>query len=348
MDRWTSRIALGGMLLIGLSAAAAAQEHADLKRGDAAPSFRLRTIGGETVELSSLRGDAVVLLFAEPEHTRVELAIEDISRVLADASLADQPVKWVIALSQTSDPEALDLDQGIAPLPIITRDEKRATFGAFGVFVLPSLAVLDRQGRVALVKPGWNSRAPDRVRAALRYALGHISERQFDQLLELEPAAPPTESEQKAQRLLQLADRLVGRGMTAMAESQYGDVLELEPDLVAARVGLGQLMLADGRPEAAREHFEHALAVDTGSSRAAIGLAECLLESDALATDQAEVLTRRVLAREPNSARAHFLQGLIHERRGEGEPALRAYKRAAAILLRHAYEDSPDGDRPDT
>jgi cytochrome c-type biogenesis protein CcmH/NrfG len=133
--------------------------------------------------------------------------------------------------------------------------------------------------------------------------------------------------------MTRLAEELSRRGMTQAAEDSYKRSLALAPDDVRTLVGLGDLMTRDGRADEAEPYFRRALGVQPNSQRATLGLINALIAQGDSHLDEASTALEGVLRDDPGSARAHYLMGLVHERRGEVAEAAGAYKKAAEILL---------------
>jgi Tfp pilus assembly protein PilF len=306
----------------------------DLRRGDRAPAVELRGVDGTAVSTAGRPGRALLLMFGDAAEDRTQLACARAAALLRSEPLVDEPIDWIVVLTGTSDPARLEPGpMGAGPSPIVVIDRERAAFAAYQVVVAPSLVIVDGSGRVAHAMAGLTDRFADVVHDGLLLALRRLDEAEFDRRLALSDSALPDEVRAKADRVAALARRLQRRGFLDMARAEYERALGIDPAHAAARLGLGNLLLARERPQEAEPHFRVVLAADPRSSMAALGVAECALRRGGDGEAEAAEALRSVLERDPLEPRGHFLHGLLCERRGEIEAAAASFKRAALLLL---------------
>jgi tetratricopeptide (TPR) repeat protein len=137
------------------------------------------------------------------------------------------------------------------------------------------------------------------------------------------------------QALLARGDALLGLGEVAGAQEAYQRAAEVQPDLAAAFVALGNLQssrLED--PQGAMLSYEHALALEPEQGdvyeqlirayRRTIGLPAAMARLESLAGS------------EPNSLWVRMALGLVYQWSGMREEALREYGAAAALAPRFA------------
>ena len=155
-------------LSAGLAAGPAADRHPVPAPGSAAPEFSLRTLDGETVTLSALRGRAVVLDFWAPwcAPCRAEAP----SLVALDAKYRSRGLVVVGAIADDSPRAAVEeftrtfrVGYRIGPGSTIAR-----AYGGAGL--LPQTFFIGRDGRIAFVAVGLESRdaLERRIRDILR------------------------------------------------------------------------------------------------------------------------------------------------------------------------------------
>lgn len=107
----------------------------------------------------------------------------------------------------------------------------------------------------------------------------------------------------------------------AAARDAYRRALELDPAHADARVNLGNLLLEDGRAEAAVREYRQALEADPGHALAAFDLGVALEELERAA--EAAEAYRKALELDPGLADAHFNLAGVLERTGDRGGALR-------------------------
>jgi cytochrome c-type biogenesis protein CcmH/NrfG len=113
----------------------------------------------------------------------------------------------------------------------------------------------------------------------------------------------------------------------------------MDPDHVSARMGLGTLLLNQRRLAAAEEQFRAVLAVEPESTQALLGLSYVQTLRGGEELEPAEKALRALLARSPANARAHYLLGLIQERRDQPAEAAASFKRASELLLERTDQE---------
>ncbi|WP_428939550.1 tetratricopeptide repeat protein [Fontivita pretiosa] len=330
LPKWL-RLLVGLGVLLAASGSARAVSH--LKPGQQAPAIRLKDLAGVEHSLEQERGRIVVLLFGELYHERTRRACDELHAVLHDPRLADQKISaWLIV---AGDIEPRQIEAGpFQRLPrTILHDPLRQAFDAYQVAVMPSLVVLDAQGRVVYAVPGYTSRFSDLLTDALLVAAGKLSPERFADS-QRPPATTAESSPQvRADRLAMLARQLARRGLDELAEEKLRQAIEIDPNLLQARLDLGALLLKHRRMAEAETQFRHVLAAQPASVEASIGLAFVQTLRGGTELDEAERIIRDVLARNPTLPRGHYLLGMILEQRGRLDDAAASYKRAAQLLL---------------
>jgi tetratricopeptide (TPR) repeat protein len=310
-----------------------------LKRDMEAPAITVRDQAGRELTNASLRERVVVLIFGELYHEKTREACATVDAVIQDARLVGQPIVVVLATAQEG---AIDQSKLAAAdrLPsIIAQDPQRKTFGAYQVAVMPSVVLIDRHGRVVHAFAGLMPRFADLLTDSLLYASGKLSAETLNRSLLSLPTTQASEAELRAERVAQLARQLMRRGLDEMAAEKYREALELNPRLALAHLDLGMLMLKRQRLAEAEKQFRTVLAEQPNSLQGGLGLAFVQTLRGGSELDEAEKTVRALLARSPSQPRAHYLLGLIHERRGKPEDASASFKKSSELLLERVEQE---------
>lgn len=135
---------------------------------------------------------------------------------------------------------------------------------------------------------------------------------------ELSPSAPG----------LNIADAALRGGSPQVALQVVSGVLSNSPDNAFALAIQGDALTLLGRPEAAAGSFERALRVDSGSTRAKIGLGRLRLGTDPA---DAERLFLEVLQKEPRDTVALNNLGIARDLQGRHAEAQVAYRQALGL-----------------
>ena len=323
------------LLLVGVLAPGA-NGVMHLKRDAEAPAITLTDQNSRAVNNQTLRDQIVILIFGETYHDKTLEACAAVDAVLQDPRLVGQSINAILVVTQDANGQA----KAALNLPAtVARDAERKTFGAYQVAVMPSVVVIDRQGRIVHAMAGMLPRFADLLMDSLLYASGKLSADNLERSLSPAPATPASESELRAERLAQLARQLMRRGLDEMASEKYAEALQLNPNLASAHLDLGTLLLKHKRLAEAEKQFRAVLAEDANSLQANLGVAFVQTLRGGKELDDAEGTVRAVLARSPAQPRAHYLLGLIQERRGNQTDAAASFKRASELLLERAEQE---------
>lgn len=329
------RPALGWLVasLAALTLAGGAQ--AMPERGSAAPDFTLATLDGERVSLSRFQGRAIVLFFGELGHERTNEAAADIAGAIDDRRMGEEEAVVIMVVAHDRAREEIPAEARGANLPeLILHDPQREAFGAYRILVIPSVVVVGTDGRIVYAAPGFVPRFRQLLGEALLVATGLETAEEFDRAVNQPGTDDRDPVETRVDRLLSLGEQLERRGMAEMAEARYREAIALAPQLVRSRLALGRLLLDADRLDEAEAEFRAALAGAPESIDASLGVAETLLRGRPERAGEAEQLLRAALETDPDSARAHYLIGTLHQRRDEHREAALAFRRAAELLLK--------------
>ena len=328
---------LPGLLSLGVPTASVCGASL-VGKGETAPDWTLPTLSGETVKLAELRGRFVLLLFGELYNRNSIGAAKDVADILGDQALADVKASAFMVITQRGAGEALRDEvsrKGVA-FPVL-RDDGRRTFAAYRVMVLPSLVVVDPEGKTALACAGYPLDFRDMVVDTILLAAHGISPDEFERRRGAATRPAASENQVRAIRLAALAEQLTisGRaGSEDLAIDNFRNAIKLDPNCGAAHLGLGRLLLERKELEQAEAHFRRVRQITGGSVEASIGLVRVHITrggADELAL--ADKKLRGLSSRRRNDPRVVYLAGLVAEKSGDANGALEHYKRAAELLL---------------
>lgn len=223
-----------------------------LRPGEQPPGFTLPDLAGNQVGTEALAGAPSAILFWSTWSPRSAEMLEDFKRLAT--SYGDQGLK-IVAVN--IDGENLGASQREAirqfaaarelPFPVVI-DEGLRIFAAWGVMAHPTEVVLDPDGRIAHVLPGYPPSLREQLEEEIRRVLG----------------LPPTRPLQDTPS--------IGYVPQGMALQHFN---------------LGRQLLAKGNPDKALDAFRRAAAADPGFLDASIMIARVSLAAGELADAEA-------------------------------------------------------------
>jgi len=302
-------------------------------RGSVAPAINLPDLSGQIVSTAKLAPRSLVLIFGDLNHDGAKRACADVLDVLAEPRLAGVAAVPILIVAQDLPAAQLKEQAAQGRFPaIILNDPRRDAFGAYRVLVIPTVVIVDGQGKVVHSLPAFLQNSREVLAQALLMAAGKETAEQFERAIEPNAAEVPHE-QVRADRLVHLAVELTRHGLYDMAEGRYKEATELAPGHVGATLGLGDLMLRQNRLDDAEALFRSVLAAHADSADAALGLASVQTRRGGDDLAKAEASLKAILAKEPGQPRARYLMGQILERRGDCPGALAEYRKAAELLM---------------
>ncbi len=299
-----------------------------VKEGSPAPALSLPSVGGDTVDLASFKGRAVVVAFVRQGQGKSLEAVKALSRI-AGAFGDRVAVVAVLVNPDAGDPAAWAREAQL-PFPVLV-DADRTAYARYGVVVVPSTGVLDPAGGLVGEVSGYTHGYRDSVDRLVRAALGEPAVEAGAG----KAATPAKAPERKAaERQFQKARLLVKRKMTDKAVPAARAAVEADDTYAEAHALLGSLLLevSDENADEAASHFRRALELDPKSTEAKVGLARVRsLQGD---YDGAVAELEKAVRLTPRPERLYYELGRIHERAGQYERAVEAYRKALEKLLR--------------
>lgn len=303
----------------------------NISHGEEAPGFILQDTDGTELSLASTKGRIVVLVFWRAGQERSMEALTALQSVYTEFKQQE-----VMVLALSSDEGGIELITQTKQLEQLTfpmfYDKGKKTYGDYGVFAVPTTFIIDREGKVNYYYPGYRDDFPRQIHGRIEVLLGKKTLEELE--AELRPVENPqlSEAEKKARRYLKAGNRLLEKGMTQFAMSQYQKAAQEKPDLFEAHLRLGHIYLDQKEAQKADAEFRRAIELKSLSAEAQAGLGESLFLQGQ--PEKAVETLQMALKINPKLARAHYAMGEIYEDREHIADAIKEYKIALRILLK--------------
>ncbi len=328
-----SRAVLVLILIANTAAPGLAVSH--LKLYDKAPPFHLPALlpPGKRVSLEPL-DRPILLLFGEPYHQPTQEALTALKKIYKTVGLAeiDVPVYLILSQEPTVEQKAqLDAKERIRADILLDKD--RRAFGDYGVIVLPSVVIIDKEGKVNLALSGLPLAFADIVEDALLFSTGRMTRAEYESSRSAPKSAQQEETAAKVSRLTGLAGQLLRRGFGELALERYQEALGLDSGYLPARVGMARCFLQLNRLPEAYEQLQKVLQVEKDHLEANLLMAWIEIRRGGEEIAAAKWRLNWLLTTHPSHPQANYLMGMVYEAQGEKDRALEHYKKAAQLLV---------------
>jgi tetratricopeptide (TPR) repeat protein len=338
MIRWCNILGRGqgALVLAVLAGTLAGPAWASPPRGSEAARIRLTDTEKAPFDSARYQGKTLVLVFGELSHEKLGQACTDVDGALRDSRVPKDAAVPVLLVTHEPTAEALAKAREGGHLPqLVVNDPKREAFGAYQIVVVPEVVVVGPDSKVVYAMPSFTPNFKEVLTQAVLLASGKIDAGQFEQTLAHPASGAMTEGDARASRLTRLARELNKKGMPELAEQRYREAVEAAPKSAEARLGLGELLLAQDRLDDAEAAFRAVLGLTPESTDAMLGLDAAAIKRGGEGLAKAEADVRKIIAANPKLARAQYLLGLVCAQRSEHADAAACFRKAYELLQEH-------------
>ncbi len=324
--------AIFGTLVLALASPAFGWASRTVEPGDPAPEIVLRDVSGQELVLSDHRGEAVLLVFwaeKNPVMKRHSWEVLAASDQLGRRFAADGLRVFSIQFPPLggADREALIAEHGLAMPMLLAPD--RSVYSAYGLFLLPTVVLLDRDHRVREVV-GYAAKMEHKLEGAAALMLGLKSETEVRSQLQPQRTVV-SDAKKQALRHFNLGRKLLEKGRLDEALEELGKALAADPESSDALFAEAEIYLRQEKAEEALRLSEAGLDLAPDDRRG------ILINARALAATGSSAEALEILSELGGNDRLHaealVALGDIHRRAGAKEDALEAFSRALRILL---------------
>ncbi len=324
------------ILLLAANADSPVRVLSQLNQFDKAPGFILPKLASpaENIDLQKLDRPAI-LIFGEPYHQQTLGSLVELKKVYDAVGLTEADLHVFLIFSHAPNEEQMTQLHGEEKISSeILLDKDLKAFGDYGITVLPSIVVIDKQGRIDLALSGVPLSFTDVVMDAILLSTGRITRQQYEssgnaaQIVNAQQ-----ESVMRAHRIAGLAGQLARRGYTALALERYREALEMDNTYLQASIGVARcLVKLNFLPDAIGE-LQKVLQADSDHIEANLILSQIGIVQGGEGIAEGKMRLQRILRLNPNHPETNYLMGTVCEAQGETDHALNYYKKAAKRLL---------------
>lgn len=309
----------------------------EIEQGDPVPDVTLSPMkNGESVlRFSDLKGSPFLVIFwgADlPEKiqnsAKILAGIEELAPFLTERNIQRYSVNV-----QNDDKTAIQevLARSKSPIQVFA-DTNQEAYAKLGVYVVPSVLLVDEQGKIA-AGMGYSHDLIDRLKGAVEIMLGEKTVEQV--AAELRPEMVEVSAEEKAsKRHFNFGLVMLKRRYVEEAIREFSQAVAIDPGMIDAQLYLGCLYLETQDQVKAERALDVILESEPSSVKGRICRGELLRQQGQL--DDAGKLLRQVIAEHPNNFQAYYFLGKVYEDENTMDMAVDNYKKAYKSILQYS------------
>ncbi len=291
---------------------------------------------GASVTVESLKGNPAVLVFWGADiETKKERSLKTFAateKILP--FLEERKIKILLVNAQGDTKEVIQSVVGElgGKMPAYM-DEAKKAYGDLGIFVVPSVLLIDKDGKVA-AGLGYSHDFKERLKGEVEILLGEKTRAEVD--TELRPEMKEkTAEEKKTARHLNMALVMKKRGQVDSAITELKSAIAIDPNMVEAHGELGCLYIDKGKIEDAKKALDKAYELDQDYVPANICDARVMAEEGQI--DEALDELKMLLFRNARNSDLHYTIGMLLEKKEMFAEAAKEYRKAFE-LVNHEVE----------
>lgn len=296
------------------------------------PPLTFKNIKDNTpVAVESLKGSPVALVFwgadMDTKKERSQKTLAAIEEILP--FFEQRKVKVLLVNAQGDPPEVMQgvVGQLSGKLPLYV-DESKKAYGDLGIFVVPSVMLVDKDGKVSSGL-GFSNDFSERLQGEVQVMLGEKSREAMEQ--ELRPEMKEKGAEEKqSDRHLNLALVMIKRGQTDAAISELQKAVAVDAKMAEAHGQLGCLYLDKGQLAEAKAALDKAYAINPDYLPA--NICDARVRAEEGQVDEAIGDLQALLFRNARSADLHYALGLLQEKMQKFNEAAQEYRKAYELV----------------
>jgi Tfp pilus assembly protein PilF len=311
-----------------------------IRVGDKVPEFSLADANEIAFEYKHNRGRVLAIVFLSPNQDQSKQAVNDIGQILRDLREKGAAFDFIGMVSEDADsnsltPRTKDPNSAFAMFP----DAGYKLWGKFGIVATPTVLIAGKDDVVLWIKAGYGYDFAPALHARLGQAVGLLKDSEVEESTQVKTLNNTT-ARARLRRHIQMAKILEQKGRVESAVAEMRKAQQLDPNSVTVAIELGDLLCRTNQSQAALDAV-NGISTTEKTQEAAVLLISGWAKSQMGQVDDAEKLLLEATALDPQSSRAFFELGKVYQIKQEPQKAMRAYRRALALLFHEPIEE-PD------
>jgi Flp pilus assembly protein TadD len=245
--------------------------------------------------------------------------------------LNEKKISLYIVNAGNDSPEIINEVTSASDLSVpIYLDSDLKAYGELGIFVMPSILMVDKEGKIA-AGMGYSRDLKRRFKGEVEVMLGEKDRAQFEE--ELRPKTVEKSKEEKsANRHFKQGLAMIQRGQTEAAIKEFKMAIESNPSLTKAHIQIGCLYVDIDKIDLAKEALAKGLENDPDSLDGLV----CKARIKAKEGDVAEAIDdlQFLMMRNSRNANLRYVLAKLFVIQGRLEDAVKEYDSAYDLLLK--------------
>jgi tetratricopeptide (TPR) repeat protein len=322
------------LLTTRVFAASGDNELLNFKENAKLPSFTLQELtSGKDVAFETNSGKPSVLMFFSVTplfREQRSLGLAGAMTKLAGEFQGRVNFAAVFADAQGGESVKRFIQDRLITIPVLD-DGKRQVHDRYGIFMMPLAILIAADGTLQTVAP-YTFNIDEILANNLKFLLGEWSKEQWQGSFKPQENSVKSKEELEYVRRVNYGRVMLSRKMLSAALREFMTAAKILPKAIEAPIGVGQVQLADNKPDLAEEAFRKALELDQESDDALAGLGLCLYQKGAM-KEAIPILENALISAEPQLEVIVALAD-YYEQNGLLDKAMRLNKLAIAKLLK--------------
>jgi len=312
----------------------------EFKEGDSVPDVNLSSLeaGSSALTFSELKGRPYIVVFwgADlPEKKERSAEILGVIEELVPFLEARDVQRYSVDVQNDDNTVISEVVQKAGSSIKVYKDENRKAYGTLGIFVMPAVLLVDRDGNAA-AGMGYSHDVADRLKGAVEIMLGEKTAEQV--AAELRPEMKDlSEVEKLRQRHYSYGMVMKKRGQFDAAIRELSKAVEVDPDMTEAYLQLGCLYLGKNDLAHAETAINKVLETEPESVKGKTCRGELLRLKGQLA--EAADLLQKVISANQENFEAQYYFARVQEDLQKDREAAESFKKAYMSIVQYVAAD---------
>ncbi len=299
--------------------------------GEKVPPFTLTSLEGKNLPSGQLKGQPAILIFWGADMpTKKQRSIKALRALEELKPFLEKKNVRLLSVDIQEDPENViqEVKTGAGSSVPVYLDSNKEAYKALGIFVMPSVLVVDKKGIVA-AGMGYSHDLIPRLKGEIEILLGEKTREQVEE--ELHPKTiKKSEEETAALRHFNMGLVMARRGMMDSAIDEIKKAIELDHDMAEAYIELGCLYVDSGKIEEGEKELEKGLDLAPNSVKGQICMAKVKAQTGNIDEGISDIMG--LMFRNAGNPEIHYVLGCLYAQKGDDAKAAREFKKAYELL----------------